>query len=49
MGEKGIDKIFSYLDEIRNLSIYDKISIDFYGPIDTSIQSWFLEQISKHN
>ena len=47
--EKGVDTIFKYLDSITNDSLYKKISIDFYGPVDSALAHWFLSKLEEHS
>lgn len=45
---KGVDTVFGLLDYMNKLPLSKFVSIDFYGPIDSNIEDWFLSQISIH-
>ncbi len=46
--DKGVDTIFHFLDSIINTPLFDRISIDFFGPVDQSIREWFDDKLSTY-
>ncbi|OQA64840.1 MAG: Glycogen synthase [Ignavibacteria bacterium ADurb.Bin266] len=46
--EKGIDTIFNFLDSLKRSNVYERVMMDFYGPVDNSNYDWFFNNLKKH-
>lgn len=46
--EKGIDTIFSFLNLLKESSVYERVIMDFYGPVDNHHYNWFFHELKEH-
>lgn len=46
--EKGIDTIFSFLNLLKESNVYERVIMDFYGPMDNRHYNWFFHELKKH-